>query len=95
MMIGKPIYITPSLILLMLPNYGCIEEFKAEFADFESTLVIEATITDEFKPQEVLLSRAYRIQDEDIQMEAGAVVSVVSSDGQEFSFQEQDNGKYV
>ncbi len=95
MMIGKPVYIPPCIILLMLPNYGCIEEFNAEFADFESTLVIEATITDEYKPQEVLLSRTYRIQDEDIQMEAGAVVSVVSSDGQEFLFQEQDQGKYV
>ncbi|WP_161991916.1 DUF4249 domain-containing protein [Flagellimonas algicola] len=79
----------------MLPNYGCIEEFNAEFIDFESTLVIEATITDEFKPQEVLLSRTYRIQDEEIEMESGATVSVISSDGQEFPFQEQDQGTYV
>lgn len=94
-MICKPVYISPCFILLMLPNYGCIEEFNAEFTDFESVLVIEATITDEIEPQEIVLSRTYEFQQEEIVRESDARVTVLSSDGTEFLFQEQEKGKYV
>ncbi|MEX0360375.1 MAG: DUF4249 domain-containing protein, partial [Allomuricauda sp.] len=66
-----------------------------EKEEYERKKDIEANITEEYKNKEVQMTREYRKQDEDIEMEAGEVVYVDSSDGQEFSLQEQDNGKYV
>ncbi|WP_420601954.1 DUF4249 domain-containing protein [Flagellimonas sp.] len=75
--------------------YGCIEPFEAEFVDFESALVIEATITNEIKQQQVVLSRTYRFEDEGPTAESNAIVSVSDDMGNTFNFQDTGNGVYL
>ncbi|SHG27002.1 protein of unknown function [Flagellimonas flava] len=94
-MIKRPI--TYSLIpymVLPLLFYGCIEEFSAKFVDFESALVINATITDQLKQQEIQLSRTYKFSDEGPEGEQNAQVWVTSADGTRFDFQEGEAGTY-
>jgi hypothetical protein len=78
-------------VLLM----GCIEAFDAEFVDFESALVIEATITNELKQQQIFLSRSYEFDAEGPSAESNATVSVSDGAGTTFSFQDAGNGVYV
>lgn len=45
------VFIVSSLVL------SCIEEYELKTESFEGLLVVEATITDEFKFQEIKLSK--------------------------------------
>ncbi|PWL38747.1 DUF4249 domain-containing protein [Flagellimonas aquimarina] len=74
---------------------GCIEAFDAEFVDFESALVIEATITNELKQQRIFLSRSYEFDAEGPLAESNATVSVSDGTGTTFSFEDTGNGVYV
>ena len=48
---------------LMLLQLGCTEPFLIETIDFESVLVVEGTLTDELKRQEVKLSGTIGLED--------------------------------
>jgi len=74
---------------------GCIDPFEANFVDFESALVIEATITDQLKPQQVVLTRTYEFEEDGPSAEPNANVSVSDSAGNTFNFQDTGNGVYV
>lgn len=74
---------------------SCIEPFNAEFEDFEDAFVVDASITDELKRQEIVLTRTYRLQQNDIPNEVAARVMVKDDTGNEFLFEETDFGKYV
>ncbi len=79
--------ILPLLIVLSF-LVGCVEEIGlVTETEFESALVIEATITNEFKPQEIKLSRVYRLESEGPSPENGADVNVMASDGNQYIFQ--------
>jgi len=82
------------LVALTLSLNGCVEPFVAETIDFESALVVEATITDELRTQEVLLSRTFRFQDDRAQPENNADVRVVDDNGDTFTFRELEPGIY-
>ena len=86
----KNIYI----ILLLILN-SCLEPYDYKTETFESALVIEATITNEFKRQEINLSRTFRFEDEGPTYELGAVVSVTNSNNTTFTFTDQGNGLYL
>lgn len=83
------------LILLPLSIGSCVEPFEPEIVNFESALVVEATITDENKLQEVLLSRAFPLDTMGIYGESGAVVQITDSEGATFDFTHQGDGRYV
>ncbi|RDY61415.1 DUF4249 domain-containing protein [Flagellimonas nanhaiensis] len=74
---------------------SCIEPFEVTFRDFESALVIDATLTNELKQQKILISRTYRFEDEGAAGVSGATVQVVSEDGSRYDFTETDSGTYV
>ncbi len=74
--------------------FGCIEEIGFETESLESALVVEATITNENKFQEVLLSRTYKFEDDGPSGESGAQVTIESDMGN-FQFTENENGTYV
>ncbi|PWL38749.1 hypothetical protein DKG77_10915 [Flagellimonas aquimarina] len=74
---------------------SCIEPFDTEFVDFEDAFVVDATITNQMKRQEIILTRTYRLQDDDIPNEAGARIVVTDDTGEEFLFEEVDFGKYI
>lgn len=82
-------------ILASMLLYGCIEPFDAVFVDFESALVIEATITNEMKQQRIFISRSYEFEDDGPIAESNAIVSVSDGTGNTFSFQDEGNGVYV
>ncbi len=81
-------------ILILLGLKSCIEPFEVEVIDFESALVVEATITDEVKAQRIVLSRTFEFDAEGPSPERSANVRVVDGSGGSFSFQEVDPGIY-
>lgn len=83
------------VISMACPLMGCIEPFNTEFTDFEDVFVVDATITDEMKQQEIVLTRTYELQDDNAPNEAGARVMVMDDTGNEFLFEETDFGIYV
>lgn len=74
---------------------SCIEEFNAATEEFEDVIVIEATITNEFKNHQVILSRTYKFEDFVPKAEQGAIVKVTSSSNEIFNFSETDLGVYT
>jgi len=80
--------------------FSCVEEVDIEGSVGSDTvaediLVVESTITDEFKNQQVLLSRASSFENDSTLSEAGAQVTVTDELGNTFSFGDQGDGIYV
>ncbi len=80
--------------LLFFVFNSCTEEIDFKTESFESALVVEATITNQLKQQEVILSRPFMFEEEGPNPEINADVRIVSDNG-EFIFQEIEDGKYV
>lgn len=74
---------------------GCVEEIELRTQGFESLLVVEANITNELKPQVILLSRTFRFEDDGPSVETGATVSVLANGSLIASFSEENPGRYV
>ena len=69
---------------------SCIDPFEPETVDFNSAIVIEATITDENKKQEILLSRTFALDTTGIYGERGAEVKVTDTNGTAYNFMEAE-----
>lgn len=82
------------LTLTIIVTYSCVEPFEVATQSFEDILVVEATITNELKYQEVKLGRTYRLEDEGSAYEINANVTVVDDVQNIYNFQEIDSGKY-
>lgn len=74
---------------------GCVEEIELQTVDFKSALVIEATITNQLKQQQIKLSRTYELEAEAPLQEREAEVRVVASSGETHAFQETEPGIYL
>ncbi|WP_166522220.1 DUF4249 domain-containing protein [Flagellimonas ochracea] len=85
-------FLFPAVIMVSLCS--CIEPFEATFVDFESILVVDATITNEMKQQQIILTRTYEFEAEGPTGESGATVRVVSDNGASYDFMESDDGNY-
>jgi len=72
---------------------GCVEEIPLETESFESILIIEATITNENKQQEILLSRSYMFDSIPIN-ESNAIVRVIEDAVNTYIFTEVEAGVY-
>ena len=69
---------------------SCIEQIDlATETEFESALVIEATITDELKKQQIVLSKTFRLEEEGPSPESFASVRLVTGNGDFIIFQEE------
>lgn len=80
--------------LMLLSLFSCIDEIPIEQESFESLLVVEATITNENKIQEVLVSRTFKFGDSIPSQESGASVKVIDDMMNTYSFSEVSSGKY-
>ncbi|MBJ2174930.1 DUF4249 domain-containing protein [Aureibaculum sp. A20] len=80
---------------IALITSGCIEEFNATTESFESILVVDAWITDEFKEHHIKLSRTYRFEQDGATPEQNAEVSITDSNGNIYIFNEVSEGTYV
>ncbi len=85
------------LVFLLAGSFfsGCTEPFSPDLLPLtESNLVVDATLTNESKNHEVLLSRSSQEQGE-LQIEKNATVRVLDDTQQTFTFNETAPGKYI
>lgn len=77
-------------LVVLLSATSCTEPYALQSNTFESALVIEGTITNELKQQQILISRTYRLEEDGPQFESGANVTVTDDLGNTFEFEQQD-----
>ncbi|GAB1856373.1 hypothetical protein MHTCC0001_12080 [Flavobacteriaceae bacterium MHTCC 0001] len=75
--------------------YGCIEPVTVTTDEFEDILVVEATITNELKFQEIKLSRTFELNTNDISFTNNTDVSLTEEGGNVFVFKEEAPGIYI
>ena len=79
-----------SLFLASVFLSGCIEEIDLETENFESALVIEATITNKNEEQKITLSRTFQFEEDGPSAETNATVVIVDETGAQYNFIESD-----
>lgn len=82
-------------LIAVLLLAGCTEPYKLQTNTFEEALVVEATITNELKKQEIKITKTYRLEEDGPQAVAGADVSVTDDNGNSYDFEAAENGMYV
>lgn len=70
---------------------GCTEPYNLNNETFEDLLVIEATLTNEYKFQNIKLSRTTPLDSNEKIIEYGATVYITDSNGVTYNFQEENN----
>lgn len=73
---------------------SCTEPYALQTNTYQEALVVEATITNEFKKQEITLTKTAKFEDTETQIEKGAEVYITDNKGNKYNFAE-DSGKYV
>tara|TARA_R110002073_G_scaffold108336_1_gene243304 strand:+ start:13318 stop:14550 length:1233 start_codon:yes stop_codon:yes gene_type:complete len=88
---------TSSILLLFILSItnSCVEEFNAGTIEFEDAIVIEATITNEFKYQKILLSRTHKLEEKDVNPESDAIIRITTSSNNIYTFHETEPGIYI
>lgn len=84
-------------ILLLLSAFilnGCTEAYPLLTNTYEEALVVETTITNELKNQEIKLTKTARFEDEKYLPETGAEVYITDNSGNRYDFEDQSD-KYV
>ena len=82
------------LLLFSMAMLGCTEQYVLQTNTFEDALVIEATITNELKTQQIKISRTYRFEEDAPTFESGAQVYVTDDLDTQYDF-EESNGIYT
>ena len=88
------------IIVIFILCLGCVEEIPVDTQlqaeiNIEEILVVEATITNEFMQQKILLSRGSSFANDSIvNYERNASVSIMDDLGNLFSFENTINGQY-
>ena len=82
------------LLLLSFIIGGCTEQYVIQTNTFEEALVVEATITNELKKQQIKISRTYRFEENGPTFESDAEVFITDNSGNRYEFEEQ-SGVYV
>jgi len=71
---------------------SCVEEIPIEPGSFEEAIIVEATITDEMKTQQIKLSKTIPLNAEDDNLISNAEVKVIGN--VEYDFEEVEPGVY-
>ncbi|WP_338841463.1 DUF4249 domain-containing protein [Flavobacterium ginsenosidimutans] len=79
-----------TIFFLALVLNSCTEQYAFKNGDFESALVVEGTITNEFKNQVIRLSQVFQLEETGPKFESGANVYLLDDQGTEYQFEEQD-----
>ena len=82
------------LLLLFAIFTSCAESYTLSSDNYEEALVVEATITNELKTQEIKLSKTAKLEDDGVEIESGATVTIKDNTGTVYPFIEKD-GIYV
>jgi len=73
---------------------SCTDPYVLRTTNYEEAIVVEATITNELKHQEIRLTKTYRLEDTAPTVVSDAVVTVYDNFGNDYPFAEL-NGVYV
>jgi hypothetical protein len=87
---NKKHYIVLCLLLLCLFLNSCTEPYALQTNSYEEALVVEATITNELKSQEIKISKTFRFEENGPEFESGATVSVEDNAGNTYEFKEKE-----
>jgi len=87
----KKIFFVFTIVSLLI---SCTEEYPLQTNTFEDAIVIEATITNELKKQEIKISKTYRLEENEPTFEANATVYILDDLENRFDFEEINN-KYI
>lgn len=82
-----------SLLTCFIIN-SCTEPYILETNTYDEALVVEATITNEYKKQEIILRKSAKLEDKEVKAETGADVYITDETGMRYDF-EEESGKYV
>lgn len=74
--------------------HSCVEPYDYQTEEYENVLVVQATLTDEFKHHEITLTRTYRLEEDSPSPERGAAVTVTNEQQQQLIFREITPGVY-
>ncbi len=83
------------ILILFYLLYSCVEPYELATETFEDTLVINATITNEYKYQEINLSRTFKLEEREPTFEKNAVIKIVDDLQNTHNFKEASSGKYL
>ena len=73
---------------------SCVDPYQLQTSNYEEAIVIEATITNELKKHEVLISKTYRLEENEPILVSNASVTVSDNLGNQYNFNEED-WKYI
>lgn len=82
------------ILLLCFSIQSCTETYPLLTNTYEEALVVEATITNELKIQEIKLTKSAKFEDEKYLPESGAQVFITDDGGNQYNFKD-DGGKYI
>ncbi len=83
-----------TILLFTLFLVSCTDPYKLQTNTFDEALVVEATITNEMKRQEIKVSKTYRLEEEGPTLISDANVTVTDDIGNSYDFTFED-GKYL
>lgn len=69
---------------------GCTETYPLLTNTYEEAIVVEATLTNELKTQEIKITKTSKFEDKQIQIEKGALAVVKDDQNNEYVFEEND-----
>lgn len=81
-------------MLLAFIFNGCTETYPLLTNTYQEALVVEATITNELKTQEIKLNKTARFEDKQYLPESGAEVVITDDAGNQYEFKD-DGEKYI
>ncbi len=85
-----------ALFSILFFQIACTEPYEIESVSYEGVLVVESTITNEFKNQIVKLSKTSTLENPEILFENNASVTVFGDNGEIYNFsQDSETGFYV
>lgn len=82
-------------ILFLTTIICCVEPFDIKSLEYENFLVVEATITNENKKQEIKLSRTFEVDSLGPRPEVSANVFLLDDNKTKYNFIEESNGLYT
>ncbi|WP_339888331.1 DUF4249 domain-containing protein [uncultured Flavobacterium sp.] len=82
------------LLTLIIVTISCTEPYGFQNNNFEDVLVIEATITNELRKQEIKITRTFQLEEKVASFETNATVYITDDLGNQYNF-EEENGKYI
>lgn len=77
------------LLLLLTFIFGCTTPYTYQTNEFEDLIVVEATLTNEYKYQTIKISRTYTLEESTPIFEKGAVVYVTDNQGNRYDYKEE------